>query len=125
MAAAIRAVKGVQGVTLNAGNSEATVVRKAGVGSDKDLEKAVRDAGYGAWLIPVKTIEIKVDGLSCSGCEERASSTPQGVKGTRKVKVKVSKANKSATVTYEVKSTSPTKIVWAHKKAGFPARKSS
>lgn len=123
MAAAIRAVKGVQGVTLNAGNSEATVVRKAGVGSDKDLEKAVRDAGYGAWLIPVKTIEIKVDGLSCSGCEERASSTLQGVKGTRKVKV--SKANNSATVTYEVKSTSPTKIVAALKKAGFPARKSS
>ena len=51
------------------------------------------------------------------------NSALKGVKGTRKIKV--SKASRSATVTYEVKNTSPAKIVTALEKAGFPARKSS
>jgi copper chaperone CopZ len=123
VAAALKGVDGVQKVTLATGNREATVLRKAGVGADKDLDAAVRGAGFGASLIKVETVKLKVDGLDCAGCEERANKTLRGIKGTRRVSV--SKVGKSATVTYEVKRTSLPKMLAALKKAGFPASKSS
>ena len=66
-------------------------------------------------MIAVQTVELNVDGLDCAGCAKRASTALKGVKGARMVRV--SKADKSETITYEVKRTSPTKIVAALKKA--------
>lgn len=121
MAAALESVQGVKDAVVAAGGLEATVVREAGSGSDADLTDAVKRAGYGAWVIPTQKVELAVTGLECSGCETKADAAIRRVKGTRRVRV--SKKARRATVVYETKRASTTKIMQALKKAGFASRK--
>ena len=107
--------------TVHPGGREATVVRRAGSGPDSALETSVRDAGYGAVLIPTATLKLSVKGLYCGGCEQRADRALRGVRGMRRVRV--SRRSSSATVVYETKRSSPTQILTALRKAGFPARR--
>lgn len=120
MAAALRAVKGVEHVVLSPASTEATVLRKAGVGRDADLANAVLAAGYGASVIKTATLTLNVSGLDCGGCEARADRALRAVKGTRRVEV--SKRGHTARITYETRATSPKRIQAALKKAGFANR---
>ncbi len=119
MAAALKSVQGVQDVKLNSDSSEATVTLKA-TSKDADLVAAVKKQGYGAWVIPTKTVQLAVTGLACGGCEKKADAAIRTVTGMRKVKV--NKTSKRATITFEIKRATTTKIVKALKKAGFASR---
>jgi copper chaperone CopZ len=118
---ALKSVKGVTDVSINSRKTEATVTRKAGVGSNGDLEAALKDAGYGGVVIATAQLELRVNGLECGGCETKAEKAIEAIKGTRKVSV--SKLGRSAKITYETKQTSPEAIMKVLKKAGFPATK--
>ncbi len=123
MAAALRAVKGVTSAIVAPTGTEATVLRKAGVGRDGDLTSAVHKAGYGASIIQTATLKLTVTGLECGDCEARADRALRAVAGARRVTV--SKRTKTARVLYETEATTPARIQAALKKAGFANRAAS
>jgi copper chaperone CopZ len=119
VASALRGVDGVKNTAIASDGGEVTIVRKAGVGADADLASAVKEAGYGATVIPTATLQLTLSGLDCENCEAKADKALRALSGMRKVKV--TKATNKAELVYETKTITPAKIEAALKKAGFPS----
>ncbi|MFV1958679.1 MAG: heavy-metal-associated domain-containing protein [Planctomycetota bacterium] len=116
---ALRRVRGVSYAHVNRTKDEATVIRQVGTASDLQLENAVRNAGYGAKVIPIDSMTLTVSNMTGQGAPDRMKRTLQRVPGVRGVAVE---KRKVARVQYDRRRTSRTKILQAVKRAGFQAR---
>ena len=102
-----------------AGKREVKVVRDAARNKDAELTRAISSLGYAATVVPTTVASFRLDGLSCAGCLEKARTTLMQLKGVRISDV--DKTTQRATVQFESRTTTSTKIKAALRKAGFPA----
>ena len=120
MVSALERVAGVSSVRVNLRAGEAVVVRDGRRRNDQELAQAVTRAGYPARVVPTTVIDLRVEGLDCKGCGARASAAVSRVPGAKRVIVRPRQGG--ATVTYDTRRATPTRIAQAFRQAGFPAR---
>jgi copper chaperone CopZ len=83
----------------------------------------VKEAGFGATVVPTATLTLAVRNLSCDGCAERARATLMATKGAKNAKVEA--AAGKAVETYDTRHATPATLIRALNTAGFPATQGS
>ena len=81
---------------------------------DKQLVTAIEKAGY---QVKSETIEVKVDGMSCSACSTKVGKALTSVEGVKEQKV--CHVAKQAVVTFDPKQVSRDKVIAAIDSTGF------
>ena len=81
---------------------------------DKQLVTAIEKAGY---QVKSETIEVKVDGMSCSACSTKVGKALTSVEGVKEQKV--CHVAKQAVVTFDPKKVSRDKVIAAIDSTGF------
>lgn len=113
--AALRKVEGVASVTVNLATERAEVWPSGeGVLDRAALVQAIEKAGY---EVPVQTVELSVEGMTCASCVGRVERALQGVPGVAEATVNL--ATERATVRGVA---APEALVAAVARAGYEAR---
>lgn len=110
---ALHAVPGVHDVSVNLATEKASV-RAAPDTSIATLSAAVTRAGY---QVPLKTIDLAIDGMSCASCVGRVEKALQKIPGV--ISATVNLATEKAQV--RVASVAVSSLVAAINKAGYHA----
>ncbi|QGZ29926.1 heavy metal translocating P-type ATPase [Stutzerimonas stutzeri] len=114
-----RALLKVSGVQHAAVNLAAEQVRvETAAGNVAELIQAVEDAGYG---VPVHTLELAVDGMTCASCVGRVERALLKVPGVRSASVNLASERAHVDVLGAV---DPTALIQAVEAAGYEARTS-
>jgi Cu+-exporting ATPase len=111
---ALKAVPGVENVSVNLATEKATVRATPGISLDS-LSAAVEKAGYG---VPGETVSLSISGMTCASCVGRVEKALKKVPGVADATVNL------ATEKAQVKGTAgltPEALISAVKKAGYEA----
>ncbi len=115
MTAALRRVRGVLYANVDRLKNEAVVVRSRGTASDAQLEYAVHALGYGASVIPVRSLAIEVD-MRPENASTRVRAALGLVPGVRRIAVE---STSLARVDFDARRATVTRLVEAVRRAGF------
>ncbi|MFS0824827.1 heavy metal translocating P-type ATPase [Pseudomonas phoenicis] len=110
---ALAKVSGAKGVSVNLATEQARV--QAPAGSLPALLDAVHTAGY---QVPVRTLELQVDGMTCASCAGRVERALNKVQGVRQANVNL--ANERAHIEL-ITSLDDAVLIDAVSKAGYSA----
>lgn len=113
---ALRAVDGVASASVNLATERADVTF-SNASSAGAVEKALKEAGYGA---VTRRMDLAVEGMSCASCVGRIEAALRAVPGV--VDASVNLATEKASVHYFVGAASPSDIEAAVARAGYQAR---
>ncbi len=117
---ALSKAKGVNKATVNFATEKATVEYNPRVASKKDLEKAVKDTGYGVASEKAKMI-LDIEGMTCASC---ASTIEKALKKTKGVdSASVNFAIERAVVEFDTNITNVEELEKAVEKVGYHVRK--
>ncbi|HOF60983.1 MAG TPA: heavy metal translocating P-type ATPase [Candidatus Latescibacteria bacterium] len=114
----LRALDGVADAEVNLAAHTALVTHDPGRAPAPRIVDAVREAGYD---VPVETLRLPVEGMSCASCVSRVERALKGVEGVLDAQVNL--ATGEATVRAVLKDDSVTRaIATAVEKAGYGVR---
>jgi Cu+-exporting ATPase len=110
---ALRKVSGTQHVSVNLATEQARV--QAPADSLPALVDAVRDAGYS---VPTRTLELKIDGMTCASCAGRVERALGKVPGVEQVSVNLASERAHLEV---LQAVDDSLLIAAVDKAGYSA----
>ena len=113
---ALSGSKGVYRVAVNFGAEKATVEYDPSVTTEKDLARAIEEAGYG-----VATSEVALDiiGMTCATCVRTLEEALNGLDGV--ISASVNLASEKATVRYNPETITVARLKRAISDAGYQA----
>ena len=122
MQAALSKVTGVTEVISVSTDSNTAVVKvdKDKVAAD-DLTAAVKAAGFGAKVLPIDEVTLKVTGMTCEACPAKVEAALGKVDGVTEI-ISVSTADNTAVVKVEKGKVTADDLTAAVKSAGFSAK---
>ncbi len=97
---ALKSVEGVGGVNVNLATEKASLDFRTDAVKMGDLVRAVQETGYD---VPVETVTLKIEGMTCASCVNHVEQALNRVPGV--VEAAVNLATERATVTYLPEST--------------------
>ena len=117
--AALRRVRGVCDLKVDARVCEIVVTRYPGSAPDAQLLRTLQKTGYPGKLLPIHQAKLHLEGVRSRACAQRLQACLGRVRGVREVSMP---GRSCAEVTYDGRRTSPTKLVRAAERAGVRAR---
>ena len=111
---ALRQVKDVSGVEVNFANETARVEFDSSKVSIRDLEMAVRNAGFD---VTNREVVIRVGGMMCATCVETIAAALRALPGV--ISVSVNLGNEQAYITYNPSLSSVADMKQAIEDAGY------
>lgn len=115
---ALTTVPGVISASVSLMTNTAVVAHQSHV-NPTVLKEAAEDAGFDATIVNIKTIDIKIFGMTCSSCSNTVESILRQTNGVKSALVTLTL--ETAVVEYDAKLTNPRILVQAVEDAGFDA----